>query len=245
MKKIVASIVVSSSLVFSSGIPVVDVVSNAQAMAQNLKEVAQWAEQASRWAKEVDHYKSQLGAYQDQLLSATQIRDSVQFVKDISDFYSFAKNYSDDYMSLSTDILNSNTPIGIQAKALFKKYNLFNDCEGDYLSKDEKNICKNKMVRRVHEVAVYQEYNKNLNLMANDLNDLAVSLANSQDIKESQDIGNAIQLKIAQIDLTKTKIELMNAQNERLDKVEQKQKEQLISQTRGKSADFRELRRNR
>ncbi len=235
MKKIVASIAVSSTLVFSSGIPVVDVVSNTQQMTQNLQEIAQWAEQASRWAKEVDHYNSQLNAYQEQLMSATQIRDSVQFVKDISDFYNFAKNYSDDYMSLTTDILNSNTPIGIEAKALFKKYNLFDDCEGDYLSKDEKRICENKMVRRTNEIVYYQKYNNTLNVLADDLVDLAYKLSNSQDIKESQDIGNAIQLKKAQIDLAKTKAELIIAQNQRLDMIEKKQKEQLIKQSMKKS----------
>jgi type IV secretion system protein VirB5 len=231
MNKIVASMLISSSLVFGSGIPVVDGLANSQMATQNIKQIAEWVETAQRWSNTATHFQSQLTAYQDQLMSATQIRNSVQFVKDITEFYNFAKNYKDDYLKLGTDILNSNTILGIRANDLFDKYNVFDECNTNYFTTQEKNICKNKMVRRVHEVAVYQEYSNSLGVMTDNLTDLSNKLANSQDIKESQDIGNAIQLQVAQIDLTRTQVELMNAQNARLDKIEEKQKEQLFLQS--------------
>lgn len=238
MKKLVLSSVLAISLLNASGIPVVDAVANAQAMAQNIKTVAEYAKEAQRWANTVTHFQSQLDAYKNQLLSQTQIRDSVQFVKDIQDFNNFAKNYKDDYLSLSNDILNSNTLIGNQAKTLFNKYNLFDDCNYDYMTQNEKDICKNKMVRRVQEVATYQTYSDNLSKISDNLSNLSYKLTTSSDIKESTDIGNAIAVQVAQLNLTKTQVQLMNEQNKKLDLIEQKQKEQLITQSR-KWADTR------
>lgn len=238
MKKLILGAVVSISLVNASGIPVVDAVANAQAMAQNIKTVAEWAKEAERWANTVTHYQSQLDAYKNQLLSQTQIRDSVQFAKDIQDFNNFAKNYKNDYLSLSNDILNSNTLIGNKAKTLFDKYNLLDDCNYDYMTQNEKDICKNKMVRRVQEVATYQTYSDNLTKVHDNLSNLSYKLTTSNDIKESTDIGNAIAVQVAQLDLTKTQLQLMNEQNKRIDYIEQKHQEELIKQTRGKSADY-------
>jgi len=230
MKKMLVSVALSSSLLFGGGIPVIDAVANAQAMAQNVKTIAEWAKEAERWVNTVNHYQSQLDAYKNQLLSATEIRNSVQFIKDLESFHNFAKNYKDDYLSLTNDILNSNSPIGIKAKELFNRYNIYDDCENTYFSSQEKNICKNKMTRRVQEVATYQQYSSTLSDLGNDLSDLSYKLANSTDIKESQDINNAIQLKVAQLELTKTQVQLMQEQNKGLDLIEEKQKAQLVKQ---------------
>ena len=56
MKKIVLSAFITMSLLNASGIPVVDAVANAQAMAQNIKTVAEYPEQAKRWVDRANHY---------------------------------------------------------------------------------------------------------------------------------------------------------------------------------------------
>ena len=86
--------------------------------------------------------------------------------------------------------------------------------------------------------------NKNPNKnkpISNNIDGLTKKLATSKDIKESQDINNAIQLQVAQLEITKTQVELMNEQSRALDDVERRQKEQLLKQNQGKSADFRKL----
>jgi type IV secretion system protein VirB5 len=223
MKKILLSTIVASNLMFGSGIPVVDIAGNMQSMIQNVKEIATWAEEASRWSEEVQHYKNQIQAYADQLASQTEVRDSVQFTKDIDDFYNFS-NSSEDFLSLEGEWSSGE-------KELYEKYNLFDDCEVDYYNDDEKRICENKVKRRVQEIAVYQDYTKTLDTISDNIVELATKLTNSQDVKESADIQNAISIQLAQLDLTKTKVELMNAQNERLDQIEREQKEQLISKS--------------
>ena len=240
MKKIVLSAFITMSLLNASGIPVVDAVANAQAMAQNVKTVAEYAEQAKRWVDTANHYQSQLKAYNDQLVSQTGVRNSVLFIQDINDFNKFSKSYSKDFLSLDNS-MNSNSPIGTKAKELFAKYNLYNDCEVNHLTSKEQEICKGKMERKVRDIAAYQEYSNNLDGISNNIDGLTKKLATSKDIKESQDINNAIQLQIAQLEITKTQVELMNEQSRTLDDVEKRQKEQLLKQNQGKSADFRKL----
>ena len=63
MKRIILSSLLAIGLLNASGIPVVDAVANAQAMAQNIKTVAECAEQAKRWVDTANHYQSQLKAY--------------------------------------------------------------------------------------------------------------------------------------------------------------------------------------
>ena len=79
MKKIIVKLSMATSLMltngFSAGIPVIDAVSNAQAMAQNIKTIAEYGEQAMRWEKTITQYKSQLTAYQDGLATKKRGRE--------------------------------------------------------------------------------------------------------------------------------------------------------------------------
>ncbi|MFY9072292.1 type IV secretion system protein, partial [Aliarcobacter butzleri] len=91
IKKTLLSITLSSTLLFSAGIPVIDAVSNAQALAQNIKTIAEWAKEAERWVDTTKHFSSQLTAYENELLSKTGIRDSVSFVKDLNKLQEYSK----------------------------------------------------------------------------------------------------------------------------------------------------------
>lgn len=242
MKKIIVKLSMATSLMltngFSAGIPVIDAVSNAQAMAQNIKTIAEYGEQAMRWEKTITQYKSQLTAYQDELATKIGVRDSVSFFKDLDDFKKYAGKYDDDYFKLGKDMLGSNTMIGYKTKSLFDKYHLFDKCSYDHLAEIEKTNCQNKMVRRVNEVAVYQDYNTHLNTVSSKISDLSTKLTNSADIKESTDIGNALNAQVAQFEITKTKLALMNEQNKRLDEIEKEQRLEQIASNRGKHPDL-------
>jgi len=242
MRKIILKLSFTTSLIlsnsFSAGIPVIDAVANAQAIAQNIKTIAEYGEQAMRWEKTINQYKSQLAAYENELATKIGVRDSVSFLKDLSDFKKYAGKYDDDYFKLGKDMMGSNSMIGLQTSKLFDKYNIFDKCSYDYFSEVEKTNCKNKMVRRVNEVATYQDYNEHLNTVSTKISDLSSKLTTSADIKESTDIGNAINAQVAQFEITKTKLALMNEQNKRLDEIEKEQREEQLASTKGKHPDW-------
>ncbi len=206
---------------------------------QTGKAVVEYAEQAKRWSDEILHYKSQIEAYEKELLAATEIRDSVQFMKDIQEFNNFTQNYSLDFLDLKDDILgNPKSQVGQHAKQLFDKYEVFDDCNEEYMNDNQKRICKNEMVRSVQEVATYQAYKDNLSSVSTKLGDLSQKLANSVDIKESQDIQNAINMEMAQLQVAKAQVELMDTQNQSLKNIENRQLQQEYKKSRSVNIDW-------
>lgn len=169
------------------------------------------------------------------LLSQTEVRDTVEFIKDIQQLQSVMDEWKIDLMDLDLD--NPKSQIGAIAKQLFDKYNLFDDCSYEYLDEDRKRICKNEMVRNVQEISAYQNYSTQLQTYSNKLKDLSQKLAESKDIKESQDISNAINMQLAQIQTTKAQIDLMRSNNQAIRDAEKRQKEQLYKKNRGMFID--------
>ncbi|MCG3695413.1 type IV secretion system protein [Aliarcobacter butzleri] len=238
MKKYLISTALSINSMFASGIPVVDVVSNVQAMAQNIKEIAEWATVAERWIDTTKHYSSQLTAYENELLSKTGIRDSVSFVKDLNRLQEYSKAYGDDYLDLAKAMANPNSRIGNLSKSLFEKYNVFDRCENELFTSWQKENCKSKLQREVTQIATVKESNKMVNKSAENLENISKKISNTQDIKESQDIANAINMELAQLQVVNMRMEMLAKQNEAQEKAEEEQKQRHFESKMGKHIDY-------
>ena len=224
MKKYLLSAVLSTQLLFSSGIPTVDVLDIAQSLAQNIKEIAEWKETAERWSDTASHYSSQLTAYENELMSKTGIRDSVGFVKDLNRLQQYAKVYGDDYLDLAKAMANPSSNIGNLSRSLFQKYNVFDRCENQIYKDWEKENCKMKLQREVTQIATVQESNIMVAKTAENLEALTKKAANTQDIKDSQDIANAINIEMAQLQVVSMKMDMLEKQNIAQEKAEEEQK---------------------
>ena len=224
MKKYLISAVLSTQLLFSSGIPTVDVLAIAQTLAQNIKEIAEWKETAERWSDTASHYSSQLTAYENELMSKTGIRDSVGFVKDLNRLQQYAKVYGDDYLDLAKAMANPSSNIGNLSRSLFQKYNVFDRCENQIYKDWEKENCKMKLQREVTQIATVQESNIMVAKTAENLEALTKKAANTQDIKDSQDIANAINIEMAQLQVVSMKMDMLEKQNIAQEKAEEEQK---------------------
>ncbi len=231
MKKSLLVVCLSTQLVFATGIPVVDVLANSQSMAQNIKEIAEWAEQAERWAKTATHYQNQLDAYAAQLASQTGVRNSVSFSKEAKDFYSESKANDSNFIGLYDALSSPNSYTSSRAQSLSSKYTLFDRCEqNSLLSTQERNLCKAKMSSQVDDVVKYEEFADNMSITSNNIKTLSEKLKNSKDIKESQDINNAIQIEIANLKMQQMQIDLYNKSRERNTQIQEEQKQQLYKQ---------------
>ena len=224
MKKYLISAVLSTQLLFSSGIPTVDVLAIAQSLGQNIKEIAEWAEYAERWSETASHYSNQLTAYENELMSKTGIRDSVGFVKDLNRLQQYAKVYGDDYLDLAKAMANPSSNIGNLSRSLFQKYNVFDRCENQIYKDWEKENCKMKLQREVTQIATVQESNIMVAKTAENLEALTKKAANTQDIKDSQDIANAINIEMAQLQVVSMKMDMLEKQNVAQEKAEEEQK---------------------
>ena len=238
MKKYLLSAVLSTQLLFSSGIPTVDVLAIAQTLAQNIKEIAEWKETAERWSDTASHYSSQLTAYETELMSKTGIRDSVGFVKDLNRLQQYAKVYGDDYLDLAKAMANPSSQIGNLARSLYQKYNVFDECENQKYKSWEKEACKNKLQRQVQQIATVQESSKLVNKSSENLEDLSKKISNTKDIKESQDIANAINMELANLQVVSMKMDMLSKQEEASAKAEEVQKLKAYKSTVGKMGNW-------
>ena len=238
MKKYLISAVLSTQLLFSSGIPTVDVLAIAQSLGQNIKEIAEWAEYAERWSETASHYSNQLTAYEKELVSKTGIRDSVQFMKDLDRLKKYSESYGDDYLDLAKAMANPKSRVGNQARNLFEKYNVFDRCENQIYKDWEKENCKMKLQREVTQIATVQETKKLVDTSAENLEDLSKKISNTQDIKESQDIANAINMEMAQMQIIQMKIDMMEKNNQAMARAEEEQKQRQFESTLNKHSDF-------
>lgn len=215
--KIVLTSIVTANLLFASGIPVVDAAANAQIMTQNIKQAAEWVKEAKRWADTAVHYKSQLDAYAKELATQTGIRDSVAFLKDVKDIYDEAKSVGQkisEIKDFSMDGQSIKNNLTSRAKQLMDKYFDYDRCNR-FAAQTDQNTCYQKKAAIVENIAFIEDRSENISNYTKDLNKLANKLKNSKDAKESADIGNAIQLKVALLQAEKTQIDLMNERKER------------------------------
>lgn len=220
------------SLAFNAGIPVVDVTANQQMATQNAKEIAEWAKEASRWTETVAHYQKQIQAYKDELLSKTGIRDSVSFLKDIKQIYSDFSEAGQNIQSFYNDVLKDpQSFLSDKGNEIFGKYTSFDKCNFDFLSQTEKNICKMDLITYAAQVETYNQASKQMDIISQTLKKLQDKLVNTKDIKESTDIGNAIQLEVAKIQMVKNQVDLANASYENQRNIKKNQAMQEYSRS--------------
>lgn len=224
MKKYLLSAILSTNLMLAGGIPVIDGAAISQSLAQNIKEIKEWAEEAKRWGETASHYSNQLTAYEKELVSKTGIRDSVQFMKDLDRLKKYSESYGDDYLDLAKAMANPKSRVGNQARNLFEKYNVFDRCENQIYKSWEKENCKMKLQREVTQIATVQESNMMVAKTAENLEALTKKAANTQDIKDSQDIANAINIEMAQLQVVSMKMDMLEKQNVAQEKAEEEQK---------------------
>ena len=189
--------------------------------AKEYTQIAGWIDQADRWR---DHLKK----IKEDIASKTGIRHIISFEQEMKQLTDFMDKYSLDFMSLSDEIIDKpKSQVGLAAKKLFEKYNVFDNCNYKYMSEDEKKICKGKMIRNVQEIATYQLTTSKLKKIVDNLKELSKKRVNSKDIKESTDVNNAIQMQLVQLQLIKTQLDMMESQNrarERIDAIRSQQR---------------------
>ena len=221
-KYVLAIAIAYSSSVFSAGIPVVDAVGNAQ-------ELAHWTEKLKQWTETVQHYKNQLQAYKDQLATATGIRDIQGLVAQGKSLKNDITNLQKQGISLDDLLTSGNAPTG----ALDSLYNRFKDydvCDAKQAA-SYINICKQETVNKAWALQQTSEEQERISYALNDISNLTDRLANSKDIKESQDLANAVQAKSIQLNVLSQQWEMNMRASEQRDKLLKEKRKQAKQQS--------------
>ena len=188
-------------------------------------DAAHIAETAAGWAAEAERWKKTIINYKEELLAKTGIRVGKDFINKFKELKTFLTKNNLDLFDL--DLENPKSKIGEYAKALFESQTIFDNCNFDYMDINQKRICKDRMVRGVQELATFSVYKDNMIQSIDRIKTLTDKLGASEDIKGTADINAQINAQMAQLQVQKTQMDMMLANNQAREKVDRIQKEEI------------------
>ena len=126
----------------------------------------------------------------------------------------------------------------MNAKSLFEKYKLFDRCKN--LRQGEIASCEANIVSTVESMSFLDSFESNVNSKLKTIDKLAKRMAKSQDVKESQDLKNAMDVQLAALQSQKVQLDLFNARQTEYRRLMNEQQKQLASQRRlnGKGGSY-------
>lgn len=208
--KVVLISALTASSMFASGIPVVDAAQNAQTLQHNIQEIAEWAKEASRWVETANHYKSQIEAYANQLAAETGIRDAIKFYKEMDKLYKEAKKFKATIEDLPAN-LKSMSALDLQAQDIINKYLIKDPCP-DIKDEVEKEICALQRRGIAKDIGFLNNSINQIQLYSQQLNDLSLDMQKNkgkqEDIKQSLDYANAINMIVAKLQAEKMQMDM-------------------------------------
>ncbi|KHM22136.1 type IV secretion system protein, partial [Klebsiella aerogenes] len=166
-----------------------------------------------QWSETAQHYQSQIQAYKDQLATATGIRNIAAFTNELSNLQSELTNiYKQGNSYISDFTSNPEGALSSQAKNLFSKYGAFDMCTTGYERND--NLCKARIVSKAASIEQGNEINKQLSSAMSQIQSLSTRIEASKDMKESQDLANALQAQSLKMQAIKMQYDVWNSKNQ-------------------------------
>lgn len=167
----------------------------AEVIAHQAKEAAQFIDEKTQWAKQLAHYAKEIQAYKDQLIATSGIKDAISAYQSLNDLYGSLKGAYERTEKLVED------PASAVKDAFGKEwdqYMKFDQCQGK--SGEDAQNCYAGFASMVGDLGT-QNKAKELYKEKNEksVKELATKTKESQDIKESADINNAIALEMYQL----------------------------------------------
>lgn len=240
-KKFIAICLILPSLALSSGIPTVDVAAASQNALSYASQLAEYAKVASRWKEEISHYKKQLQSYADQLNATTGVKDSIKTLRDLKQIYNdFGRAYVN-MQDFKNSVLNDPMKfIENELKDAYAKYTLYDRC-GNIEDKESKSMCLVDFTITAFEEKSLDESIGQLDQINKSIADLDQKLRNSTDIKESQDIHNAISSEALKLQMIQAKLDIEAKQYEKQRIINEERKKQLLAKTMRTNFDVAKL----
>lgn len=167
--------------------------------------------------------------------AAVGVKDSVKMYNDIKNLTVILEQYNVTMDDL--DIESPKSQIGQMAQKIFQENQIFDNCKVNFKSILQQKICKNKQIRHVSSIATSIVYSDTLKKTSERIQELSKKLANSQDAKESSDIGNAISIELANLEISKSRVAMMEKANAAKSKMDQDRLAQEKSKTLGDLSD--------
>ncbi|HFG6592160.1 TPA: type IV secretion system protein [Salmonella enterica subsp. enterica serovar 1,4,[5],12:b:-] len=201
----------------------------------------EWVKEAQRWVDTAKHYQSQLQAYKDQLATATGLRDIQGLVAQGKSLKNDITNLQKQGISLDDLLTSGNAPTGA-LDSLYNRFKDFDVCDARQAA-SYINLCKQETVNKAWALEQTTEVQEKINDALNDISNLTDRMGKAKDIKESQDLANAVQAKSIQLNVLSQQWEMNMRASEQRDKLLSQKREKAFrqQQTNAKPPSFGEL----
>lgn len=133
-----------------------------------------------------------------QLMGLTRLRDIGDLEGQLSLLTDEVQGIQKKRAMLNTMLSSANPSLSSEANSILAKYQMFDVCKAKG-SKRLDNICKEEILNKAGTIEIGDQIKEKMNRKVKEAQVLARKAANSKDIKESQDIANAIALKDMEI----------------------------------------------
>lgn len=192
---------------------------------RHTEQVRQWKDQAMQWKHTLDHYTNQQATMKEQLASLTNIRDIGDLEGQI-DSLIYEMDGIERHRSMFTEMLSSSEPeISSEANDILNKYQMFDMCQQKGSTRLD-NICKEEILNKAGTIETGEKIKKKMKRKMREVQTLSRKASMTKDLKESQDIANAISLKQSEINQLEHQWQLsVDEANLREKLIEQKKKE--------------------
>lgn len=230
-RKIILAILLMPNLIFGAGIPTIDVAAIAQSVLNYTATLSEFAKTATRWQETISHYKSQLQSYEKQLNATKGIKNSISTLRDLKSIYSnFGRAYSNIRDFKNQVLSDPMSFVKNELKDTYAKYTLYDRCD-NIEDVEEKAMCLVDFTITAFESQSIDETMGDLEKLNQSIAELDQKLRNSDDIKESQDIHNAIASEALKLQMMQTKLDIENRQYEKQKALNEERKKQLFSKS--------------
>ena len=190
----------------AGGIPVID-------GAQIGNQIKTWGIEAQRWTKQLNQYKQDFENQKNQLLQQTGILQGMTGVRDMAGFMNEVKSTLKDVKDLDKwlgntdsilkhgkDILSNNL------RKAFDEYGATNLCKNANLTIQKK--CEGEIIVEVLKKEKIDQNAKKLEKRISTIDGIAKKMKSAKDMKEAQDLGNAMQTQMALLQSDKIAMDL-------------------------------------
>lgn len=200
------ALALSSITAHAGGIPVID-------GAQIGNQIKTWGIEAQRWSKQLNQYKQDFENQKNQLLQQTGILQGMTGVRDMAGFMNEVKSTLKDVKDLDKwlgntdsilkhgkDILSNNL------RKAFDEYGATNLCKNANLTIQKK--CEGEIIVEVLKKEKIDQNARKLEKRISTIENIADKMKNAKDMKEAQDLGNAMQTQMALLQSDKIAMDL-------------------------------------
>lgn len=212
MKRIIKTTALAFALSLGSitahagGIPVID-------GAQIGNQIQTWAIEGQRWLKQVQQYKQDFENQQNQLMQQSGILQGMTGVRDMAGFMNDVKSTLKDIKDIDKWLGNTDSILkhgkdilSDKLKKAFDEYGATNLCKNANLTIQKK--CEGEIIVEVLKKEKIDQNADKLKKRISTIENIAGKMKNAKDMKEAQDLSNAMQTQMALLQTDKIAMDL-------------------------------------